>query len=113
MNWAEEVLRAVERILASDPTTDPTTRVSVVDHDSIAIIFRAGEAPRIRGIRLDESSVRNGPYMFRRSSIDDLAVYLVHAGSEEPRAPEEFSAPDEHGVAWLDTYEWMADVSCE
>ena len=60
-----------------------------------------------RGIGLDMTSVQSGSKRIRTSTIDELAFDLVAIGTEEPRRSEEFPDPDENGIRWLPTEEWL------
>jgi hypothetical protein len=111
-DWSSELVTEIEHQLQRTTGLPPVHSVAARSPDEVEIIFWAPtETPGLRGIRLSRDQVRGAGWRIRESTIGELAFNIIHLGIDEPRALDEFSPPDPHGVRWLDIPPWLAEIS--
>lgn len=81
--------------------------VRAVSSSTVEVVWSCADENALRGLRLQRSDVRSSSTRIQQSDPKELAFDLVLVGVQEPRAREEFTAPDGDGIRWLPTDAWL------
>lgn len=111
-DWASQIAAAVRSELRDRAATQwlhciELQSVHAASPTAVEVVWACAGRDALRGLRLLQRDVRAASERIRESDPRELAFDLVLVGMQEPRASEEFTAPDADGVRWLPVEAWL------
>lgn len=111
--WAQQVVESLSSIISDHAVRRSGISVHAVRApapDVIEVLYSWAGDEDIRGIRLEESALRNGSEFVRTMAPLDVATYLKHVGICEPRSIDEYKPADPNQIRWLPFDAWLGDL---